>query len=225
MDKITHVVCSPLLRAIMTTLIGFKPIFQKGIKAIAWEQLREWGSAPCGTGTPLNQLEELVGGEKSCLISFSTPPHTLRILSIDICELGLGIDLQLLSPGWELNKDRRKDRAIRVKNVKKELLELGQTILHGGEWNGIDFRPFPGDEDIDILVVSHGGFLSYLLGGEYMPLFQSPTRRMCCTISLQSQFPNQALSLDRPTDHVFRETRGVLQHSIQILQIRIQEKG
>jgi len=62
MNKITHVLSSPLRRTLETTLISLTPVFLRGIEIIAWKDLREYGKAPCNDGTPLEMLKEEMKG-------------------------------------------------------------------------------------------------------------------------------------------------------------------
>jgi broad specificity phosphatase PhoE len=67
MDKITHMFCSPMIRTFATALVGFDPVFDRGLKAIAWDDLREWGKSLCSTGTSLEILKEALEGKNSSL--------------------------------------------------------------------------------------------------------------------------------------------------------------
>jgi broad specificity phosphatase PhoE len=69
MDKITHMFCSPMIRTIATALVGFDPVFDRGLKAIAWDDLREWGKSLCSTGTSLEILKEALEGENGPLFT------------------------------------------------------------------------------------------------------------------------------------------------------------
>jgi hypothetical protein len=67
MEKITHMFCSPMIRTIATALVGFDPVFDRGLKAFVWDDLREWGKSLCSTGTSLEILKEALEGENSPL--------------------------------------------------------------------------------------------------------------------------------------------------------------
>ena len=58
---ITHVLCSPLVRTIKTAVVGLRPLLDNGLKIIAYPDLREWGSSPCSTGTPISVLFKVCG--------------------------------------------------------------------------------------------------------------------------------------------------------------------
>jgi broad specificity phosphatase PhoE len=63
MEKITHIFCSPMMRTIATALVGFKTLFDLGLKIFVWGDLREWGKSLCGTGTSLEILKEALHGK------------------------------------------------------------------------------------------------------------------------------------------------------------------
>jgi hypothetical protein len=70
----------------------------------------------------------------------------------------------LLDEGWEENDDLqcsccRRGRSIRVRN---DLAQLSQVLISGGNWKGLKFRPHTGKNDLHVMLVSHGGFLSTL---------------------------------------------------------------
>ena len=62
MDKITHTLCSPLIRTLETALEYFKPLFERILKIIAWERLIETGASPCSWGDKLPDLREKMTG-------------------------------------------------------------------------------------------------------------------------------------------------------------------
>ncbi len=78
---------------------------------------------------------------------------------------GSNINLDLLEHGWEINRhDTEDDRIQRALRVERDLYILSQIVIRGGVWKGIPFQPHQGLESVEILVVSHGAFLSRLLG-------------------------------------------------------------
>jgi hypothetical protein len=125
MDRITHVLCSPLRRTLDTALVSFKPLYDRGLKIVAWEQLREWGKAPCNTGDPLEELKSKMSD--------------------------LPVDMRLLAEGWENCQDVSGDRVTRAKSVRAELYAFGQAALYGGSWKGISLGNAPAAEDVEIL--------------------------------------------------------------------------
>jgi broad specificity phosphatase PhoE len=144
MDKITHVVTSPMHRTLETTFLSFVPVFCRGVNAIAWPDLREHGEGPTSTGSLLNELKEKMEG--------------------------LPINWALTQAGWESPaKNHENGRRARESSVRKALYELSTAALRGGKWQGIEFEAYHGTGDVEILVVSHGAFLSRLLGHTSKP--------------------------------------------------------
>jgi broad specificity phosphatase PhoE len=80
MEKITHMFCSPMIRTIATALIGFDPVFDRGLKVIAWDDLREWGKSLCSTGTSLEILKEALEGKNSSLFIVKFSRATLELV-------------------------------------------------------------------------------------------------------------------------------------------------
>lgn len=136
MASITHVLCSPLRRTLETALFSFQPLYVRGLKAIAWGDLKEWGFGPCNIGAPVDKLQSRMAL--------------------------LPVDLRALAPGWELKEDIKGDRFTRVDLVRKELYSLVKCIRKGHAWKGIPMKQETGR--VEILVVSHGSFLSSLMG-------------------------------------------------------------
>jgi hypothetical protein len=58
-----------MIRTIATALVGFDPVFDRGLKAIAWDDLREWGKSLCSTGTSLEILKEALEGKNCPLLT------------------------------------------------------------------------------------------------------------------------------------------------------------
>ena len=155
MDKITHILCSPLKRTLDTTIYGFYPLLSghKGLSVIAWPALREYGTYPCNHGAPLETLRtELAELDE---LNFLTKPF----------------DLSLVSEEWEIHRESLSERPGRAARVRRELHALGVVAKRrtGGIWNGITIQGNPDGRDVEILVISHGGFLQGLTGhtGEF----------------------------------------------------------
>lgn len=53
--------------------------------------------------------------------------------------------------------------AARSKEVRGELHSLSKALLNGGRWHHLDFPKHTGENNIEVLIVSHGDFLSHLL--------------------------------------------------------------
>src|SRR4051812_5310707 len=98
MDTITHVLSSPLTRTLETALRCFAPVYARGTKVIAWDQLVELGSAPCNTGAPLAVLKETWKGSP--------------------------IELGSLRNGYENSSNERSDKDDRLRNIVLTLYEF-----------------------------------------------------------------------------------------------------
>ncbi|KAH8814412.1 histidine phosphatase superfamily [Hyaloscypha sp. PMI_1271] len=141
--NVTHILCSPLTRALQTAQIAFEDVISQGLKVVAYPDLREHGSGPASTGTSLQELQRLL--------------HNANQIT----------DLSLVPEGWESNdKECKDERRIRARRVRKELWELGQEALKetGGKWKGYEVSRGAMHQNIEILVVSHGAFLQKMLG-------------------------------------------------------------
>jgi hypothetical protein len=74
-----------MIRTIATALVGFDPTFDRGLKVIAWDDLREWGKSLCSTGTSLEILKEALEGKNYPLLTtsnFSRAAFVLVLLTI-----------------------------------------------------------------------------------------------------------------------------------------------
>ncbi|KAG4443019.1 hypothetical protein IFR05_001473 [Cadophora sp. M221] len=136
MDKITHIVASPLRRTVHTALGSFKPAIKRGIKIILCPDLRECGGGQCNTGSNIDDvLKDLLSIEddlpKDC------------------------VDGGLCEPGWELGtetweeKHLRTERAARVRSM---LYHLGKMAADTSS------------DDVEIVVVTHSRLLMLLAG-------------------------------------------------------------
>lgn len=47
--------------------------------------------------------------------------------------------------------------------MRRELHDLSKALLDGGRWHHLDFPKHNGENNIEVLIVSHGDFLSHLL--------------------------------------------------------------
>jgi hypothetical protein len=104
---------------------------------VAYPDLREWSTRKCATGVSLSQMKE-------------------------DCKLEqLPIDISLVSENWEENNEFGKGRC---KRVRKSLWVLGHGAMEkeGGLWHGVDVSRGRIHKNIEIVLVSHGGFLANL---------------------------------------------------------------
>ncbi|TGO81635.1 hypothetical protein BPOR_1075g00050 [Botrytis porri] len=148
--NIKQIYCSPMIRTIETALITFRDVMKfsmkkSAIQVTAWDAIREWGSIPCCTGTPLAKLQEKFGHE---------------------------IDFSLIKPGWEFNEEKHRDRS-RADEVKQLLFKIARNVqeltrrglisdIRDGDFltRGTYYVPY------EIAIVSHGGFLETMLAAE-----------------------------------------------------------
>ncbi|KAF5874683.1 putative phosphoglycerate mutase family protein [Botrytis fragariae] len=148
--NIKQIYCSPMIRAIETALTTFRDVIRgssekPAIQTTAWDALREWGSIPCCTGTPIAKLQEKFGHE---------------------------VDFSLIKPGWEFNKEKYGDKS-RAAQVKQSLFKIARNVqeltrrglisdIRDGDFStrGRYYVPY------EIAIVSHGGFLETMLDAE-----------------------------------------------------------
>lgn len=143
---INAVLCSPLQRTLETALTALDssaPPF----KIIAYPNLREYGRCAGNTGAGLAELKE----------------------EMDVEGKRERVDLGLVGEGWEKELDTGwKEMRERARRVRQELWELGCMVMGGGEgmWKGIEVggrESEEGSKQVEIVVVSHGTFLSELV--------------------------------------------------------------
>ena len=168
MDKVTHIVCSPMRRTIHTAYLAFYPaVFEKDIPIIAYPDVREWGNARCNTG-----------------IKFSSLLETFQ-------DLEGRVETRLVPDGWEFNREVTNPypeyKQTRALKVRKDLWELGQVVLktkmgEKGVWNGIEVDGVEKKQDVHIVVITHGAFLATLEGLDGKFLYISPC------LSLEERF-------------------------------------
>lgn len=148
MDRITHIMCSPLKRTLQTCVTAFKPLLEDGLRVVCWEELREFGVSPAQTGDPLPVLKEFINGNPVDISSlwdgweispYKTPP-TLRSMSGHVLDLS-----KMLSRFMEaaLNKDRGPE-------AHEELDRFGKREIER--------------KDVELLIVSHNDLLCQLGG-------------------------------------------------------------
>lgn len=75
------------------------------------------------------------------------------------------MNTELLYGGWEwLHEYGSTAKRERTVKVKKALKELESVVVNGGTWKGMVFMPHYGEDNVEVVVVSHGGFLCQLMG-------------------------------------------------------------
>lgn len=107
MDKITHLVASPMRRTILTCLQSFQPAVAGGKKILLVPEFQEVGAIPCTIGSSKKKLE---------------------------CEFGSKVDLSLVQEGWNdkseqspFNDYDRKKLAARAQKARQFLYDLSQS--------------------------------------------------------------------------------------------------
>ncbi|KAF7949508.1 uncharacterized protein EAE97_003017 [Botrytis byssoidea] len=132
-----HILCSPLRRTLQTALLALSP--RTRIPITVDPDLREYGSVPNCTGSPVAELKRKHEGVK------------------------LKMDFERVEDGWERNVERdgrfvegrwrrSREQKERSQRVLKRLWELGREGVKAAEG------------DVEILVISHGDFLHGLTG-------------------------------------------------------------
>jgi hypothetical protein len=78
------------------------------------------------------------------------------------------VDTTFVPEGWEKNAEKRRERKERAERVRRELWKLGQEALkkEGGRWKGHEVSCGETHQIMEILVISHGNFLAYLVGSK-----------------------------------------------------------
>ncbi|KAL9131648.1 MAG: hypothetical protein Q9217_000459 [Psora testacea] len=113
-SSVELLVCSPLRRTIYTTLLGFKPEIDRGVKVIALPEVQETGDVPCDTGTDIAVLRKEMEGKP--------------------------IDLGRLTDGWNSNIGKWSPAAEAVKKRAREVRQWLKArpekeivvVTHGG---------------------------------------------------------------------------------------------
>ncbi|EKD17271.1 phosphoglycerate mutase [Drepanopeziza brunnea f. sp. 'multigermtubi' MB_m1] len=163
MNRITHILSSPMHRTLLTALVAFEPIIAKGLQIVALPELREYGIAPCSTGSDMSLL----------LASLYSKAKVSR----DDC-----IDASMVPAGWEQQHEgadraewlqTRKRRAQLVLE-KLHALAVAATKAERGVWEG---REVHQGRDVEILVVTHSGLIIDLEQNDDAPSYQNAEYR------------------------------------------------
>lgn len=113
---------------------------------VCWPDLRECGSWPCSQSMTIPELEEFVNGNP--------------------------VDLRLLKDYWGNGRDLDyfHDWEARAERVRIALWDLGKTALEDGMSMGDELeklgRKVNAHGNVEILVITHGGFLGCLMDTE-----------------------------------------------------------
>lgn len=80
-----------------------------------------------------------------------------------------------MNEGWEEEFLVGGQEMLRhVQEVRRDLFALAKVLIQGGEWKGLRFERWESTRDVEVVVVSHGNFLSDLVGFDRMFLLCSP---------------------------------------------------
>lgn len=107
MDKITHILCSPLMRTVQTAVESFKPLFDRGLKVVLWSRLIEFGQGPTNRGDPVPELKKKLEGQP--------------------------VELDYLSDDWEKGSNGYLERNERVKKVARTLHTFCRVATRSGD--------------------------------------------------------------------------------------------
>ncbi|KAK4160054.1 histidine phosphatase superfamily [Cladorrhinum sp. PSN259] len=130
--KVTHLVASPLRRTIYTCLLSFEPVVERGVKVVALPDIQEVSPFPCDTGSEPEDLQKEFGADGKVV-------------------------LDLVKEGWndkgigsEYAPEMRK-LEIRARRAREWFRDLGKKGAAEAE-----------NEEVNIVAVTHGGFLHFL---------------------------------------------------------------
>ncbi|KAI1800182.1 histidine phosphatase superfamily [Daldinia bambusicola] len=133
-DKVTHILSSPLKRAITTALVGIIPAVDPRIKVQLLPALQEINGSPSSTGLPKSELATHYAGDQNRV--------DMSLLTEDWYRKGSGT---LYAP--TVSSVYERARAARV-----FLWRLARRAMEAG------------DDDAHIVVVTHGEFAHWLTG-------------------------------------------------------------
>ncbi|RYP57940.1 hypothetical protein DL769_009187 [Monosporascus sp. CRB-8-3] len=107
MDKVTHLIASPLRRTIQTCLQSFGPVVARGTQIVLLPELQEFGQETCNVGSE---------------------PEKLRL------EFGYRVDLELVGKGWydkgpngAFAERDREQREARAQNALEWLYSVSES--------------------------------------------------------------------------------------------------
>jgi broad specificity phosphatase PhoE len=138
MDKISQIFCSPACRTLETVKYSFQPILESGIQITPWEDIKECGSSCAQKGSSIPALKE----------KFESLPIVWEYIE--------GKWPNALLPKEPNLFKRRGERAGLFEKILDRIFKSGQNASRTG-------LPILEEESpIEILIVSHGGFLQAL---------------------------------------------------------------
>lgn len=133
-------------RTLQTAILASKDVIYRpvtnprGLKIIAWPELREKFSNPSCTGSPLSKILEYFDSDSDA------------------------IDLNLVTDEWMYNGETGSGYERKADNVRHGLWQLGQEALVDGRWKGLKLEPrMNSDGNVEILVATHSVFIEALV--------------------------------------------------------------
>jgi broad specificity phosphatase PhoE len=130
-SRITHLITSPLRRTIYTCLLSFPSSVEKGLRVVVLPELQETSDLPCDTGS-----EPSVLAEEFAQGTFAGT-----------------VDLGLVGKGWNNKQGRWSPASSAIEARAKDARIWLRTLATSSQAQAQD--------DVDIVVVTHGGYLHY----------------------------------------------------------------
>jgi len=130
-ERITHLVASPLRRTLYTCLLSFPEEVERGLKVVALPELQETSDLPCDTGS-----------EPAALAA-----------EFEEGKFAGAVDLRLVKEGWN---DKRGKWSPASSAIEARARQARIWLRNLAEGSGSD-----SGRDVDVVVVTHGGYLHY----------------------------------------------------------------
>jgi hypothetical protein len=148
MNRITHILCSPLKRTLQTCVLGFKPLLKEGLRVVCWSDLRGSSRHPFNRAEPFKTLEYFINDNP--------------------------VDISLLEGKLEMIEDERYERGstVRAADVEEALRNLGTVALKDPGLRSKEDREMLARfgtrqshvNNVEIAVVTHSSFVAKLAG-------------------------------------------------------------
>lgn len=153
---ITHILASPLSRALETAFLTLKAVTDRGIKVWALPELQSLSSAPSGIGMNLSDLKSRFdinnSGTKVATKGKSTPENTIKVKQFNVDDCRGKLDLQFMSEDWN---DEYENKEGRWSAVDKD--------WRAGYLKGFFRALRASGERVEIVVVCHSSSLCFLV--------------------------------------------------------------
>jgi broad specificity phosphatase PhoE len=130
-SRITHLVASPLRRTLYTCLLSFPTEVSNGLKVVALPELQETSDLPCDTGSEPAKLAA----------EFSSG------------QFAGAVDLSLVHPGWNIKTGKWSPASSAIEKRAREARLWLRNLASKAQAEG--------QEEVEIVVVTHGGYLHY----------------------------------------------------------------